>query len=257
MAPVKTASELYGLPLDQFTVERNGLVKRLKAGGEKEEAGRVAKLRKPSTAAWAVNQLVRTQKQAIAELFKSGDQMIKAQARALSGQGSAEALKAATLKQREATRGLLEAATGLLNSDGHELPANVQERVSETLRAAAIDPDSREQVRTGCLAKELQFTGLPGFATAAPGRSATADDKSRRDRDKEKRRAEADLKAAQAHRKDAREKLRQAKADLAGAEQELTAAERHRHRASAAVEKAEQKLAKAEEHLQEAQRGGK
>lgn len=249
MAPVKTASDLYGLPLDQFTAERNELVKRLKASGEKEEAARVAQLRKPSTAAWAVNQLIRTQNKAVKELFKAGDQMIKAQSQAISGKGSADALKAATKKQRKTTAKLLEAAGGLLNSDGHELPANVQDWVSETLRAAAVDPDSREQVKTGCLAKELQFTGLPGFATTPPRRSRTAEDNGKRRRD-------AEIKAAHEQEKDARQNLTQARAGLASAEKGLTTAEPHRDRAGTAVQKAERELAKAEDRLKQVQRGG-
>ncbi len=249
MAPGKTASDLYGLPLDQFTAERNELVKRLRAAGDKEEAARVAKLRKPSTAAWAVNQLIRTQNKAVKELFKAGDQMIKAQSQAISGKGSADALKAATKKQRKTTAKLLEAAGGLLNSDGHELPANVRERVSETLRAAAVDPDSRKQVKTGCLAKELQFTGLPGFTTAAPRTSRTAEDK-------EKRRRDEQITAVREQKNEARQNLTQAKADLAGAEQELTAAQKRRDTAEHHARAAQAALTQAEDRLKQVQRGG-
>ena len=55
------ANKLYGLPLERFTEERNALAKRLREEGQRDEAATVSKLRKPSVAAWAVNQIVRTQ----------------------------------------------------------------------------------------------------------------------------------------------------------------------------------------------------
>jgi hypothetical protein len=52
--------DLYGVPLDRFVPERAALVRALRSAGEREQAAAVAALRKPSVAAWAVNQLVRT-----------------------------------------------------------------------------------------------------------------------------------------------------------------------------------------------------
>ena len=57
--------DLYGLPLDRFVAERGALAKALRADGRRDEASRVAALRKPSVAAWAVNQLARTQRPAM------------------------------------------------------------------------------------------------------------------------------------------------------------------------------------------------
>ena len=53
------ADDLYALPLDGFTPARDARAKEFKAGGDKELAERVRKLKKPSTAAWVVNLLVR------------------------------------------------------------------------------------------------------------------------------------------------------------------------------------------------------
>jgi hypothetical protein len=57
--PVDEADELYGLALDAFVPERDALAKRLRADGRRDEANEVKALRKPSVAAWAVNQAVR------------------------------------------------------------------------------------------------------------------------------------------------------------------------------------------------------
>ena len=58
------ADDLYGLPLDAFVPERDALAKRLRAEGRRDEAAEVKALRKPSVAAWAVNQAVRSQPRA-------------------------------------------------------------------------------------------------------------------------------------------------------------------------------------------------
>ena len=58
-AAADETARLYGLPLDEFTAERDAVAKRLRADGEREEAARIKKLRKPSVPAWAVNQAAR------------------------------------------------------------------------------------------------------------------------------------------------------------------------------------------------------
>lgn len=257
MAPiseVRSASDLYGLPLEEFTPARNALAKRLRAAGEKDEAARVAKLRKPSTAAWAVNQLVRTQRKAISELFDAGEQMIGAQSRAVSGKGSADELRAAAQKQRESTDKLLKAARGLLNGEGHELAAGVQERVSETLRAAAIDPDSRAQVEDGCLTRELQLTGLAGLYAAAP--ASTSRKRAGRD-DRAERQRQEEIEAADKWKRMAEDDLKRAQEELREADTELEAAQRTRRVAAEKVSGAKQALAEATRRLDQLQRGGR
>jgi hypothetical protein len=166
MSEARTASDLYGLPLDQFTPARSELAKRLRAEGDRKEAARVAKLRKPTTAAWAVNQLVRTQPKRIERLLGAGDAVARAQA----GR-QARKLREAVAEQRAQLAELMDRAEGLLDSDGRALSANVLGRVSETLRAGALDPDSRTQLEAGCLTRELQFTGLGGSRSSPrPGR---------------------------------------------------------------------------------------
>ena len=48
---------LYGLPLAEFTKERDALARRLRADNRRDDAATVAELRKPVLAAWVVNQL--------------------------------------------------------------------------------------------------------------------------------------------------------------------------------------------------------
>ena len=244
-----SASDLYGLPLDQFTPARGELVKRLKSEGNREEAAQVGKLRKPTLPAWAVNQLVRTQPKRIGALFEAGDAVAKAQT-----SGQANKLREAAAEQRDELAGLMARAEGLLDSEGRGLTASVLERVSETLRAAAIDPESRAQVADGCLTRKLQFTGLGGFSASAPSPSRAAKRGGQAEAD-ERRRHE--VKAAREEEGQAKRELKESQAELRQAEKQVAAAQRTRDKAAARVEQAQEALAEAGRRLKSAQRGGK
>jgi hypothetical protein len=183
------AHDLYGLPFDRFTVERTGLAKELRKAGERDQAESVAKLRKPSLAAWAVNQLVRTQARAIEELFEAGDAVQSAQSALLSGEGDSEALRGALRRERQAVRDLVEVARGLLNSDGHELSPATLARVSETLDAAALEQEARSQVRDGCLHRELRHVGLGPVAPSDTGGEIAGGKSSRSGKSRQRGRA--------------------------------------------------------------------
>lgn len=147
-----TGDELYGLPLKDFVAQRTALARALRQAGERDEAAGVAKLPKPTVAAWAANQVLRTQRADAKELFAAGD--------ALAG-ASAATLRDAITRQREAVDTLLDAARGLLDPDGRGLSDTTLERVQQTLHAASLDPRLREDAEAGRLVKEHVFTGLP------------------------------------------------------------------------------------------------
>jgi hypothetical protein len=223
--------DLYGLPLERFVAERGALAKSLRADGKRDEAAEVAKLRKPSVAAWAVNQLIRTQSREVKALFKAGDQLQRAQADLLAGKGDAGKLRAAAEREREAVDELTEAARGLLSSEGHELTQATLDRISDTLHAAALDEDARGEVQDGCLVRELRHVGLGAFgelpASPAPSKRET------KDRDAERRaaqkaeaearraleRANREVETAQARRDYAADALREAEHALTRARQ--------------------------------------
>jgi len=79
------AHDLYGLPLDRFLTERGALAKALREDGRREQPAEVAGLRKAPVAAWAVNQLVRTQSRAAAPRFEAGDPLQHARSELLAG----------------------------------------------------------------------------------------------------------------------------------------------------------------------------
>jgi hypothetical protein len=244
--------ELYGLPLDRFVPERTALARALRAAGRRDEAAEVAALRKPSVAAWAVNQLVRTQRQGVIELFESGDRLLAAHHDALSGRGDAGALRAASEHEREAVDALVQAARGLLTSDGHELSGVVIDRVAETLHAAALDEEARDSTGAGRLVRELRHVGL-GVATPAdatpetPARARTAraaPATKRRTTKQRSRQVAGDREAAaRAHAARAAEAETRRQADRAARRVEL--AEQRRARAAKELRGAEEALSAA------------
>ena len=161
--------DLYGLPLDQFVPERTALARELRKAGERDRAGEVAALRKPSVAAWAVNQLVRSRRSAVGELLDAGEALRAAQDDVLAGRGDAGSLRAAVEHERAAVDALTDAARGLLSSEGEELSDTMIERVSDTLHAAALDDEARAQVEQGRLERELRHVGLGGFGVVGGG----------------------------------------------------------------------------------------
>jgi len=280
--------ELYGLALDRFIPERGALAKALRADKRRDEAAAVAALRKPSVAAWAVNQVVRSQPAGVQQLFAAGDELRDAQARLLAGSGDGKALHAAGERERDAVDELVRAARGLLSSDGHELSPAVVERVSDTLHAAALNEGAREQVREGRLERELRHVGLglgesaDPFAVAPPPAKRTpaaranvpppatnrkpapappakppkpSADERRAAREQAKREREERERVAR-ERAEARRAARTAEAAAKGraerAGHALKAAEERRDRAAKALEQADDALAAAQAEAQEA-----
>jgi hypothetical protein len=267
---VPDPGDLYGLPLDRFIAERGALAKTLRGQGEKASAARVAGLRKPSVAAWTVNQLVRTQRAAVSAVFNAGDELQRVQSELLAGRGDAEALREATRRERQAVDELTAVARGLLSSDGQEPTQATLDRVSETLHAAALDEDARSRVREGCLERELRqvgfgaggFDGAPGFTSApvAPARASGGGDGKRvsargakRDPDEAERVAREEAERARATQlKSARKAEATAHRQAERAARQLSAAQERRDRAAAALRDAEEALAGAEDHAGQA-----
>jgi hypothetical protein len=247
---------LYGLSLDAFIPEREALAKELRSAGRREEAAAVKKLGKPTVAAWAVNQAVRTQAKAARELWNAGDALAETQEAVLGGKGSGADLRAAAEREREAVEPLVDAARGLLSGSGGDLSETTIERVRQTLHAAAIDPDARDDVATGRATRERAPQGLFGGGVEAPPRPAAR----RKPREPEPaptraapRRRGEDAAARRRGRDDAAARKREEAAARKREREEAAARERARKTAADRVAKAERALAKAEERTAQAQ----
>jgi len=243
--------DLYGLPLDQFTPERNALARELRNGGKRGEAAEVAALRKPSVAAWAVNQLVRTQRKDVSGLFEAGDALRSAQDDVVAGRGDGRALRAAAERERAAVDALTGAARGLLTSEGHELSQTIIDRVADTLNAAALDDDARAQVKHGRLERELRHVGLGVGAMGALPAKPPAPARPKRPSADRAAEEQAERERAEA-RAEARATEREARRRLERAERAHNAAAERRERAAKALEEAEAELSDAEAELEEA-----
>ena len=209
----EAADRLYGLPLDEFTAERNAAAKELRDEGLKGEAERVKALPKPSVAAWAVNQLTRRRHADVDELLDAAEAARETQ---LGGGGDA---RDAITRLRKTLDGLVEAATNELGGNASE---SVTTRIRQTLEAAAVDDDAAVAVKQGRLAKELEPAGfgtLSAHATARPKkRRPVADDSAERkrrltDARAKLREAEDEHRAALAEERQARKRWQQAQGD--------------------------------------------
>ena len=260
--------ELYALPLERFVPERDVLAKQLRADGRREDAARIASQVKPSIVAWAVNQVVRAQPAAAATLWAAGDAVLDTQSRVVAGEAGGTELRAAIETERQALQPLVDAARGLMTGSGRFLGEQNVLPVSESLHAAAIDPQARPQVAEGRLTRPLRLTGLEAALATNPGAPArtpakepapprepppaeagTQSDAERRKADRERRAREQEAKRALARAHDARDAARER---IAAAVRERDQAHVEVEAQRTRLEDAEHELAAAEERLSEA-----
>lgn len=160
--PMTSGSEgdrLYALPLEEFTKARDELAARLKKAGDADEAAGVKALRKPTTPAWAVNQLARSSRDTVDELIAAADRLRKAQQELLHG-GPAKNVWEATLAEREALGTLTEDAAKILTDAGYGATRATLDKISDTLAAAAADANGRALLRRGVLTSEMHRAGF-------------------------------------------------------------------------------------------------
>lgn len=147
----RDVDRLYGLPHGAFVAERDALVKRLRAEGRREEAAAVAKLSRPTVAAWAANQVLRSQPADARELLEAGAALLEARG---------AKLRPAIERHRAVLARLDAAARGLLDERGRGLSPATLEKVARTLHAVSLDPDAREEGQAARLVRERFSSGL-------------------------------------------------------------------------------------------------
>lgn len=244
--PGERIDALYGLSPDEFTPRRDALAKELRSAGDRSAADWVKALRKPSAAAWVVNQLARTQRRDAKRLVAAGEQLRRDHERALSGKATQGDLRQAAGKASEAQETLLASATGLLDDRGHAPSEATLERARESLQAVAVDEQARAQFLVGRLTREQRAAGfgLAGAgapATSSPARTGAGG------RDRQKGGAE--------ERSRARDALKEAKARQREASRAVSAAEREVEKARREAERAQRRLEEAGRGLEDARAG--
>jgi hypothetical protein len=154
---------LYALPLEEFTSERDELAKRLRKDGDADAAAAVKALKKPSVAAWAVNQVRRDCPEDVRRLLEVTEELHRVHAK-LSSAGARERLEEAADMQRELIRSLVRCASQLLEAGGRAASDDTLGKIADTFRAAAVDEELRKQVSDGRVVKERRAASLGPLA---------------------------------------------------------------------------------------------
>ena len=181
-----TIETLYRARLADFVAERKRLANELKAAGDKQLSGRVAKLGRPSVSAWAVNQLWWHER----ETFEA---LLGAAARMKNGD------RDAGKQHRELLAELRERAARLLLDAGSAASDGTLRRVTTTLSALAasggFEPDPpgalvADRDPPGFEALEGMLSGTSATTTANATPAAARDVEAEKRLEQERRRAE-------------------------------------------------------------------
>jgi hypothetical protein len=230
---------LYDLPLEEFTRARNDLAGRLRKAHQSEAAADVRGLKKPTVVAWAANRLARDEQKLTAALLEAGERLRDTQQRALAGNAKPDEVADASSAEREAIRGLLSAAR---KHFGDRATSALLDKLSQTLRAAAVDKAARPLLERGRLTEELKAVGFGPLEAVKPA-ARRGDEVGRAARERVSAlRAEARRLSADAQEADH---------DLHEAEQALLGLREEAERKRAAAERVATELAEAEEELRD------
>lgn len=261
MSTEDVARELYGLAPEEFTAARNARAKEAKAAGDSELAAAVQALRKPTTGAWLLNQLVREHGDEVAQVLELG-----ARLRAAQGSLGADELRALDRQRRQLTHAVAQQARALGVRAGRRVTTQVTDAVEETLRSAMVDAAAGEALSTGLLVDTFSSTGIEPVdlagvvalgapaARAASGRPSTgsaATPGTEGEPDLRLLRRIADAERALAQSESAREAARdvsmRSAEEAAGAERRRTQLEGQRDEARRRLENLDEQLAAAAE----------
>ena len=169
MTLVEVATELYGLLPSEFIPARDARSKELKAS-DRELADEVKTLRKPSTAAWAVNLLARSRAAMLDEVLSLGCPSGRRRPgfRVLSCAHYAK-------QRRQLVAAVVTEVRTLAADAGVKLTDAVARQVEDTLTAAMVDESAAAAVHSGMLTDALASTGVGSLSLGSvvgviPGR---------------------------------------------------------------------------------------
>ncbi|MGK5628535.1 hypothetical protein [Streptomyces sp. URMC 123] len=156
--------ELYVRHPSEFVAARD----RAAAGAPRGQAARIRALRRPTLAAWAVNLLVRADRDQVDALLGLGEQLRRAH-RELDG----TRLRELARQQRRLVAALSQQAADAAAAAGHPVTEGVRREVEATVHAALADPAAARELAGGRLTKALPppvgFGPLIGDGEAAGG----------------------------------------------------------------------------------------
>lgn len=238
--PAPQLTRLYSGPLERFTEARNELAKSLREAGNTDAADWVKALKKPTRAAWLVNQLSTRKPAAVKKLLDAGGELRRRQEEMVGGSVNRDALRKAAEREQKAVDSLLQTAEALGRE--HKVGSQILDRVGETLQGASSDPEVARAIELGRLDRERRAVGLGLVGPAAPSTPAKAYERKakgaaeRKARERQvRRRKEAERKVAALEKtlqrrrtavENARDTLEEREAWYREAVQELKAAKR-------------------------------
>jgi len=152
------ADRLYGLDPGEFTGARNELAGAAKRSGNDDLARQIATLRRPSTAAWAVNLLLRRRRPDLQRLLALADR--------LRDGGTSRAREINQMAGRLVTA-MVRLADELATEQGHPLSPALSDQVRGTLRAAMANRSAAAAVLSGHLVAALEPAQLAGLGDGA------------------------------------------------------------------------------------------
>ena len=240
------AADLFRVAPERFIVERDALVKQLRADGRDEDATAVKALRRPTAVVWALNQLASRDPDGLTGLFDAGRGLRAAQQAALTGKGGDELVGAAAARRAAVTQ-LTTSAVGILDEAGQR-GANQADAIASALEAASTDPAAGADLAAGTLQKlpattgDLGFGDVPTIATVPGGGDPQPQDAPRADLPRLRRERDAARKTATTRRStadrlatqlsDLTERLERLRAEHADAESAALEAELDAERAA-------------------------
>ena len=143
--------QLYGARPEDFTALRTKLVAAAKKRGDADEAKVIAAARRPTTAAWVVNALVRSDDSARTRLADLGERL-----RAAHASMDGARIRELSAAQRKLIDELVRA--GFAATELSDPSAALRDDVTGTLQAAIADPEVA--ARLGTLAKPERWSGF-------------------------------------------------------------------------------------------------
>jgi hypothetical protein len=161
MIASRALERLYAARPNEFTRTRNSLVAELRKSHDADAAREIARLRRPSAALWAVNQLARHARAPLEGFLEAVDRLRRTQ---LSDpRGAMEAMRA----QRAQLETLVQRAGQALEEAGYSASADTRRRIGDTLLGAAADRHHAQALARGRLTVELHAPGFDAL-TGAP-----------------------------------------------------------------------------------------
>ncbi|MFK4295737.1 hypothetical protein ABH924_000873 [Arthrobacter sp. GAS37] len=249
------AVELYTLVPSAFTAARTARAKEAKSAGDAELAKQIAQLPKPSTAAWAVNMLVRHGTKEFAGVLELGASLGSAQE-----QQDHDRLRTLGQQRPRVLGAAVEQARAVAEGLGVKVSGAAAMEIEATLRAAMTDPGAAAALRSGQLVRSLATNGLEpvdlsgavAIAGALPAAGTTQeepDDGGRADSQRGRADSEREREKAQTALVEAERNADKADLELARAEREKSEAVRRSEQLAVEVKAAKDKLAALQQEL--------